>query len=132
MPDLATTYAILSERHLEAANLLLNSEHHDSAIFHSFHAFECICRSGLVSYGEAIRKDHGKNITWFVKCSRDQSRVFTKEVSDVTAIVIAVRNPSLYPDAGILPTVRFSPAEAIDTWSKVRGIVSQIRKDLEV
>ena len=131
----ANLYATLAERHLDAASVLLNAGHHDSAIFHSFHAFECICRSGLINYRRTISQapgGHKTNIEHFLKVSRSRGFPFTRGAAQVAALVLPLRNLALYPDSGILPLTRFQPRNAIAIWSRVRGLVLSIRSALGV
>ena len=135
LPALVTAYAELAERHLDAANILLNEGHHDSAVFHSCHAFECICRSGLLSFGDKVSRapgGHKTNLDRFLNGSRARRRRFREAANAVAGNVKVFRDPALYPDSRGSPYQHFTPKDAGDMWSRVRGIVRDIRNDLNI
>ena len=130
MSDLSDAYREIAERHLTAAQLILDARLPEIAVFHCYHAFESIACAAL-SLHEPIPFLHSRKIQRFT--SRFKHERFWFGASVLAFSLGSLRNRCLYPIPGRRlrsPSSEFTLIEATELLRRVRGSVESVRRAL--
>lgn len=90
---------------------LLRSNFLDGAVFHAYHAFECVVSAAIAAEGVAVPPSHSGRLALFNQI-HDQTASFAPTYQRLSYILARTRNEALYFDEvkDIFPGDRFSQA----------------------
>lgn len=105
----------LAQRHRRMADRLLRAGFADGALFHTYHAYECVVSAVLSSLGLRVPPNHARRIELFVQ-HRDTAKPYDTTERALRELNMQLRNQSLYYDEveDLLPSERFSLALVAD------------------
>lgn len=138
---LASIYADVADRHLQAAQIILanpSSPLPEIAIFHCFHALESIARATLVSHHRPINRSgtgHRINLHAFSHIATRRGYSFARGAASLIGELENLRNDALYPEGRpipISPSERFSTPQANRALNRTRGLVQGVRLQLGI
>jgi HEPN domain-containing protein len=129
--SLSLAYREISERHLDAARLVLEGGRHEIAVFHCYHAFESIACAALALQSSRIPRTHAAKINRFIQAYKYRSFGFS--ASALGSILPPMRNRTLYPDPALLnPRDAFTVSDARNFITRVNGFVRSVIRELTI
>lgn len=122
-------YKEISERYMEASDLLLNRIHEASG-FAAYHSFESIGAAWIRRNNQTVPQGHVSKLNHFRSLSR--GRRFGYAVARVAILVNSIRNKMLYPipepdGTFSTPKDKFTQSNIRDLNRRVKGVVNQIK-----
>jgi hypothetical protein len=130
---LSRAYREISERHLLAANAVLQAGLQEIAIFHCYHAFESIACAALCLRTTQVPVTHRAKIEHFIRAYKHGP--FTYGVTALAPVIGPMRNRALYPTLGAAirePNLAFTVNDARNLYSRVDGLVRLISASLGI
>ncbi len=128
MPN-PTQYKIISDRYLNASDLLIDDVH-EAAGFSLYHAFESMGAAWIRKNARVVPRGHVSKINMFVSLSGIIGA--QHGVGRVAILVIGLRNKLLYPipeaPSGFsMPHIKFPVLEIKNLRRRVKGVLRIIR-----
>lgn len=101
----------LAQRHRRMAERLRRSGFFDGAVFHTFHAYECVVSALIAANGNPVPPNHGRRFLLFARL-RDPTRPYAATQTQLDVLTFPTRNASLYLDerSDLLPSDLFDAA----------------------
>lgn len=83
----------------------------DGAVFHAFHAYECVVSALIAAHGNPVPPNHTRRFVLFAVL-RDAACPYAATQTELRVLRLPVRNASLYLDeqSGLLPPDLFDAA----------------------
>ncbi len=90
------------------AERLYRSNYFDGAVFHGYHAFECVVSAFIAARGVRVPPNHRERIIRFTQ-NIDHTQPYATEYVNLDFLTLAVRNQSLYYDeaTNVMPPDRY-------------------------
>lgn len=109
------------------ADRLLRAGFTDGALFHSYHAYECVMSALLASLDLRVPPNHARRVVLFEQ-HRDPTKPYAASQEQLGGFTMHLRNQSLYYDEGedLLPSERF-PSSLV---AEVLSLVHQFARDV--
>lgn len=145
----------LSERHLQMADHLLNvgrTIFHDGAVFHAYHAYECILNAIIAANGYLVPPDgwyrrrgkryyrapvdfedkgtHNARLEFARQLIKPVASYYTSYLNISTYVNTDYRNDSLYYVHNRLPEQRFTFTDAQLFFRDVENFVDEVWRDI--
>lgn len=133
--DLADAYRDIALRHLQVAQILLQSGFYDIIVFHCYHAMESIACSALALSGvDATEiKTHRTKLEKFRDLLFQSRPPFATQAAELITEIQEMRSTTLYPEGVPLdPSSKFTQAQAADMFQRVDNLVRRVRNYLGI
>lgn len=84
----------------------------DGAVFHTYHAYECVVSALIASHGNPVPPNHARRFVLFTVL-RDPTRPYAATQAQLNVLTLRTRNASLYLNetTGLLPSDLFKAAD---------------------